>query len=115
MLGTQQQAVTRSAGYKRRWLNDQTLDLVSCYVMFGWYKFRKVRWHKQKKIAFSVGNSTSSFMVHFQVSQGTSVPSLFQEGQSREQKISEITAKLNELKRYHQTLLQKQKAPNCGI
>ena len=37
-----------------------------------------------------------------------------QEGQSREQKISEITAKLNELKRYHQTLLQKQKAQIVG-
>ena len=33
-----------------------------------------------------------------------------QEGQSREQKISEISAKLNELKRHHQSLLQKQKA-----
>jgi len=31
------------------------------------------------------------------------------EGQSRESKISELTAKLNELKRHHQTLLQKQK------
>eukprot|EP00434_Breviolum_minutum_P042306 symbB.v1.2.037650.t2/scaffold5618.1/size25298/2 len=36
-------------------------------------------------------------------------PGYLNEGQSREQKISEITAKLNELKRYHQTLLQKQK------
>ncbi|CAE7668106.1 unnamed protein product [Symbiodinium sp. CCMP2592] len=31
------------------------------------------------------------------------------EGQSRESKISELTNKLNELKRHHQTLLQKQK------
>ncbi|CAK9113337.1 Laminin subunit alpha-2 (Laminin M chain) (Laminin-12 subunit alpha) (Laminin-2 subunit alpha) (Laminin-4 subunit alpha) (Merosin heavy chain) [Durusdinium trenchii] len=31
------------------------------------------------------------------------------EGQSREQKISELSSKLNELKRHHQTLLQKQK------
>lgn len=34
------------------------------------------------------------------------------EGQSREQKISEISAKLNELKRHHQSLLQKQKESN---
>lgn len=34
------------------------------------------------------------------------------EGQSREQKISEISAKLNELKRHHQSLLQKQKEFN---
>ena len=44
-----------------------------------------------------------------QFSSGKLKVPLCQEGQSREQKISEISAKLNELKRHHQTLLQKQK------
>lgn len=69
MLGTQQQDVTRSAGYKRKWLDgnisltwkinwvaqwpDFGFGFMLCDVMFGWYRFLKTKMAQTKNQTFS--------------------------------------------------------------